>query len=170
MKHISKSRRKWLLARQNQVDKLYKVCRIYGPYKSKDGRYRVVLKSKNLHTTKQYAKLKVEIKLGRRLNKEETIDHKDRNVANDKFKNLKILPRSIHAKLDALHRHTIRVKCNWCKRRFSLRRDQYHNRKSVAGPFCSKTCTGKYGAYIQNGGKKNVRQKLKIKCYRLSKD
>jgi len=27
-------------------------------------------------------------------------------------------------------------------------------KKGEAGPFCSKQCSGKYGAYVQNGGKR----------------
>lgn len=45
-----------------------------------------------------------------------------------------------------------KVKCVWCNKCFYREPRQLHRNSNLkkAGPFCSKQCTGKYGAYVQN--------------------
>lgn len=74
---------------------------IYGPYTRKDGRKHIILKLKgtgkggfgNL-TTYSYPKFLLEMKLGQKLNRNETCDHKDDNFTNDDINNLQVLTRA----------------------------------------------------------------------------
>lgn len=151
MKSGVQSRKKFLERNHNLIVYLYPgVHKVYGPYLSKDKRYRVVLhytdKSKK---TRQFSKLKMEIKLERRIEEPETVDHKDDNFRNDRYSNLQVLNRRDHIKLDVIRKRHLIVNCVWCKKRFA-----YKSNRSplVAGPFCSRKCTGKYGALISQGG------------------
>ena len=140
--------------------------KIYGPYKSKDGRYRVQLKLPNGFRVRQYAKLKIECHIRRLLVSKETVNHKDRNKSNDRISNLEVLDKILHSRLDAIKRVPTKAVCIWCKTKFLLSPAQVsgQNRKEKAGPFCSRKCTGQYGASIQNGRTKSLnRKKYKIK-------
>lgn len=77
-----------------EIKKLYNCDKVYGPYKpGKDGRRRVSIKVNGKLITKQYAKFKLEIILGRILDKDETVDHIDGNKLNDSSDNLRLLSR-----------------------------------------------------------------------------
>ena len=77
---------------------------VYGPYKRKqDGRRIVVIYDGTRRTTKLYAKVKLEIKIGHILSKDETVDHIDKNPFNDKFSNLRMLSREKNARRSALN-------------------------------------------------------------------
>lgn len=77
---------------------------VYGPYKRKqDGRRIVVIYDGTRRITKLYAKVKLEIKIGRILSKDETVDHIDKNPFNDKFSNLRMLSREKNARRSALN-------------------------------------------------------------------
>lgn len=86
-------RRDFLLRNQNLIGVLYPELKIYGPYLSKDGRYRVVFSNGSTKVTRQYAKVKMEIKLERRLAANETVDHKNENKKDDRYSNLQLLTR-----------------------------------------------------------------------------
>ncbi len=58
-------------------------CKIYGPYTGKDNRLRLFIKMQdNSYKTISYPKFIMEIYLGKFLNKNETIHHKDYNPNN----------------------------------------------------------------------------------------
>lgn len=141
---------------------------VYGPYTRKDGRKIIVLyDGKNKRTTKQFARIKMEVFLGRKLTNGETVDHIDRDVKNDKLNNLQVLSREEHSKKDAIKRLDIKANCVLCGKEFVLTKNQVNSRaKSKAGPFCSKTCSGKYGSSISNGNSKIKRSDIKIIYYR----
>lgn len=146
------------------MSNLYNNYRLYGPYKSKqDNRLRVVLVHELTRAQKtiSYPKYLVEIKLNRHLDTNDTVHHIDGNPLNNDLSNLTVLNRSQHSKLDAIKVQNVIVHCIWCEKPFLIKGHQIrqHNRRE-SGPFCSKLCTGKYGAYIQNGGK--VLSKVKI--------
>ena len=147
--------------------KLYdKQYRVYGPYRRKQDKRKIVIVYAGVtRIGKQYAKVKLEIKLGRILSKAEEVDHIDGNFRNDKFSNLQLLDKITNAKKDVLRRKDIKVKCAWCDSKFVIRRSQRNQNKNIAGPFCGKSCSGKYGAYIQNGGNKKKRNKVKKTTY-----
>lgn len=145
-------RRKRFIARNhNVIVSLYPNTRkVYGPYLAKDSRYRVVLYDGKRRITRQYAKLKMEVKLERRIFEPETVDHDDQNTRNDKYSNLVLRDRVTHAKLDAKRVKKSVLKCIWCKSKFKGK----PRKRGAAGPFCSRTCTGQYGSHISLGGKK----------------
>lgn len=155
---------KWMNKNKRAITQLYPNCVVYGPYvNSKDGRRRIVIFDGVRRIAKQYAKLKMEVRLGCILSKDETVDHIDRDFLNDKYKNLQILDKLPHARKDALRRKSKSVKCVWCGTRFILSKHQVNTRsKSNAGPFCSRSCTGSYGASLQGGANKLKRKTVKI--------
>ena len=147
------SRRSRLDSNFRLIARLYPgVHTVYGPYLSKDGRYRVVLYDGTRRITRQYAKLKMELKLKRRLHEHnETVDHWDNNKKNDRYSNLRLLTRSEHAKQDAMRIEPILGNCKWCDSQFVLSKaqlDRYNDNK--AGPFCSFSCRGK-ASHVDTG-------------------
>lgn len=153
-------RRERLDRNMNLVSYLYPgVHTVYGPYLGKDGRYRVVLYDGSRRMTRQYAKLKMELKLERRLHEhKETVDHFDNNKQNDRFSNLRILPRGEHARQDALRRDPVLDNCKWCDGWFILTRQQLEPRNQTkSGPYCSPSCRGSGIAAGKTGRKKQHR-------------
>jgi hypothetical protein len=72
---------------------------IYGPYKRKsDDRKIVILSDGDKKTARQYAKVLLEVKLGRRLKNDEVVDHIDEDPTNDEITNLQLLTHSENAK------------------------------------------------------------------------
>ena len=107
----------------------------------------------NSQTTKQYARVLLELKLGRILTDSETVDHIDMDFTNDSVENLQVLTRELNASKSAIKRKEQTVECVWCGTEFNLTKDQVNKRaKGLAGPFCSKTCTGHYGQQVQTSG------------------
>ena len=82
-----------------------------------------------------------------------TVDHLDRDKTNDDLSNLVVRPRSEHIKLDATRVKVSPVLCPICGTEFipsKAQRSKYHSER--AGPFCSRSCAGKYGKSVQMGG------------------
>lgn len=146
---------------------------VLGPYSREDGRKQIVLNNTELPSgspgklkTISYPKALVESTINRRLTKDETIDHNDRDKTNDNLNNLVIRNRNEHSRLDAIHVSVEPVNCVECGKSFepskAQRNSQAFNRESEpAGPFCSKHCSGLYGARVQNGGERLERQVIK---------
>ncbi|RLG01693.1 hypothetical protein DRN58_01225 [Thermococci archaeon] len=143
----------------------YKDCRVYGVYWNKDGRSRVaVIFPNGKKKTVSYPKFLMEVKLGRFLEKNETVDHIDGNPRNNDYSNLRILKRDDHAKVEVKRLKRMQFKCPMCGKTFWLSGKKLHdaiwNRKrGKVGPFCSKSCAGRYSNFVQHGKMK----KLKIK-------
>lgn len=76
---------------------------VWGPYPCRDGRQRIDIKPKSSKhsTTHQLARVLMEIKLGRRLSGNETVDHIDNDKTNDSSENLQVLTRAENAKKSA---------------------------------------------------------------------
>lgn len=85
---------------ESDLQKLYPKSVVYGPYiRKQDGRAMCVLvTASGKKLTKLYAKFKLEIKLGRKLTRNDCVDHKDEDKTNDKFSNLQLLTRTDNAK------------------------------------------------------------------------
>lgn len=150
---------------------------VLGPYLRPDGRQHVVLNNSNASKgtkgktrTISYPKALKEIELNRRLKNHETVDHHNRNFTDDRSVNLNILPRNDHASLDAVRVAVFPVTCVECGNEFLPSATQM-NIVSVnkAGPFCSKSCSGKYGARVQNGGKRILRTDIEKIYFHLAK-
>lgn len=137
--------------------KPYENCKILGPYKSsKDGRLRIVVCFPDgTKRTVSYPKYIKEIELNRYLLENETIDHIDGNFLNNDLSNLRVIDRKEHCKLDTLRNKDVEVTCSYCGKRFTISGDKLSRRnrpdRMNTGYFCSRQCSGKYGAEIQNG-------------------
>ena len=128
--------------------------KVYGPYTRKDGRKHVIVY--NLETqarkTISYPKWLMEQYLGRKLEDWETVDHINRDFTDDRIENFQILERKEHSSLDARRVKRLRLACVWCGNvimRFASKTRERH-KEHVAGPFCSKRCSGQYGSDVQN--------------------
>lgn len=148
--------------------------KVYGPYTSKDGRKRIVLKKTGcrdgVSTTISYPKALKEIQDGRRLSENETVDHKDRDFANNDPENLNVLDRQIHASLDSVRVQVDPVNCPTCGTSFIPNKNQIKSRSSdKAGPFCSRSCVGKYTIDLKNGSDKMLRTPVTKTYFRIDK-
>lgn len=131
------------------------IKKVHGPYTRKDDRQHVVLVFTDLSKqTVSYPKFLMEQHIGRELDPNiETIDHIDGNFSNNNFDNLRIIERSEHAKQDAIYVEKVEIICPLCGNTALKRaKDLAHNKKNgKAGPFCGRSCAGKYSSYVQNG-------------------
>ena len=131
-------------------------------YQCKDGRLRAYIKDEKRVVS--YPKYLMEQELGRKLLPGEEIHHKDGDPLNNEMGNLEV---RMHGEHQAEHGRKYYDKvavCEWCGKEFLWTAQQQrnfndgHNRKNKKGhstqnPFCSRKCSGEYGAYIQNKNK-----------------
>ena len=128
--------------------------KVHGPYKRKqDGRQIVIIIENNgKRRTVSYPKWIMEMQLGRKLDPDlETVDHIDSNFENNSIENLRIVPRKEHSGDDTRRVKLVKFTCAWCDKEFErsprLIRDKA--KKNKAGPFCSRSCAGKYSRMLQ---------------------
>jgi len=127
--------------------------RVYGPYKERRGRKIViVVYPDGTRETISYPKYLVEQAIGMKLDRDMgTIDHIDGNFDNNDLSNLKIVPRVEHSTLDTRRVKFIKYKCLMCEKEFErsprLIRDKA--KKGKSGPYCSKSCAGRYARLLQ---------------------
>lgn len=76
-----------------KIKDIYPGIIIKSEYLNNEGRYITNFKINSKYSTKQTAKFRLEAKLGRKLNKDETVDHIDGNSINDSLPNLQLLSR-----------------------------------------------------------------------------
>ena len=131
------------------------VFKVKGPYKGNDNRLRIALVFKDKsRKTMSYPKYLMELHLNRYLTKDETVDHIDKNPLNNDISNLRILPRKEHCRNDVIRNKDVVVHCTYCGKEFIISGNKLHLRNRTdrhqSGYFCSKQCSGKYGAAIQN--------------------
>ena len=144
--------------------------KVYGPYFRADGRKHVVLTGNNgyrrtVSFPKFIKELEMQVSLG-----DLTIDHQDRDKTNDDLDNLVVRPRSEHVKLDVTRIKVSPVLCPICGTEFipsKAQRSKYHSGR--AGPFCSRSCAGRYGKSVQMGGPVLTREPIIIEKYQLDK-
>jgi len=137
----------------SKVRELYgSVKKVHGPYTRKDDRQHVVLAFEDLSTkTVSYPKLLVELKSGFRLRKGKTVHHKDGDFTNNDPDNLEVLDSAEHAYKDARKCIYKTATCVWCGKEFELSKEQMATRnRGRAGPFCSRSCSGKYATSVQH--------------------
>jgi hypothetical protein len=125
--------------------------------------------------TVSYPKYLVECELGRYLEDDETVDHIDGDFTNNDFANLQVLSRKEHVSLDVKRLKTQRFECPLCSDSFELKGSKLYNaagnrKQGKAGPFCSRTCAGKYGAEVQNERMKRLSVSKIKKSYMTIKD
>lgn len=134
--------------------------KIYGPYKSSDKRSRIFIKYEDGTTiTKSYPRYIMENYLGVELDPNEDVHHIDENVENNDISNLEIVWHKDHCREHSIkYKEPLQVNCFYCNTEFTLTTKQQSNRfredkRGHAGPFCSRRCSGKYGADIQRAAK-----------------
>jgi hypothetical protein len=151
------------------------IRKVHGPYLRKDGRKHVVIVyNDDKKRTVSYPKFLIEQQLGRRLNINETIDHIDGDITNDNISNLQILNRIDHVTKDIIRNKPIELNCVFCNNVVildtSAKQSAYnrHKRQGKAGPFCSRTCSGKYGQLVQTNkiSKFEEREQIEIIHYK----
>jgi len=130
--------------------------KVYGPYTRRDGRQVVIIRTNGSSRTVSYPKFLIERELGRKLNDDETVHHIDGDFSNNSIENLRVLARSRHSGFHAKKMEPVRQKCIWCGSEFVLTGKKISDRKSSqargkAGPFCSRSCSGKFGKAVQMG-------------------
>lgn len=138
---------------------VYDGCKVYGPYKGRDGRERVCVIFDNVRKTVSYPKYLMEKHLDRYLESWETVDHIDGDYENNQLSNLRVLDRSRHISIDVKRLEPQEFECPECGSKFVKEGSKLHDvisnrRKGKAGPFCSKSCAGKYSRRVQLGGKR----------------
>ena len=128
----------------------YENLKVFGPYVRKDGRKHVVLQDPNTKKLKtvSYPKYLVELREGRYLTTDETVDHEDGDFRNDAPENLQILSRKDNALKSTVRRAPHKFTCPVCQVEFELTGKKLHsatqNRKSGrSGPYCSRSCAGR---------------------------
>jgi len=134
---------------------VYENCKIYGPYLRKDGRKHVcIVHPDGRKQTVSYPKFLTEQRLNRYFLKNETTDHLDDDFNNNMEENIRVIARKEHTVDDVLRHEQQIFVCPECDKVFRPKmHDTIQNRKKGrAGPFCSKSCAGRYGKRIQLGG------------------
>ena len=123
-------------------------------YTWKDGRTRAYVKGSKKVVS--YPRLLIEEKLGRSLSPEEQVHHIDGDPLNNDIDNLTVIPLGEHQRQhNPVKYFDTTVKCAWCGKEFLWtalqQRSHYgnHNKHGSSEPFCSKSCCGQYGTYIQ---------------------
>lgn len=124
---------------------------VYGPYfQNGEGSRQIVVvfdKKTGKKRTVSYPKWIYECHVGRELDPDnETVDHINGDYLDNRLENLKLVPRKQHSTLDTRRTHPIELVCLWCNKKFhrSPRILRSQNKKNKAGPFCSRSCAGKY--------------------------
>lgn len=125
-------------------------------YCQKDGRKMVYDKDKK--QVVPYARYLMEQHLGRKLNKDEEVHHKDHDKTNDVIENLEVVNSTKHRR----HHNPLKYKdtteqCYICGKKFTFTAKQHRNKyqernrkpKTVDKYFCSRKCSGIYGKQIQ---------------------
>ena len=95
--------------------------------------------------------------IGRKLNNNEQIHHKDGNPSNNNIDNLEIRLLGEHQQEHSTKYYDKLIECEWCGKTFLWTASQqsmfYRNKKrrnkSSKAPFCSKKCAGQYGRFVQ---------------------
>lgn len=136
---------------------VYEGYRIKGPYENrKTGRQHMVLSREGKTTSVSFPKFLVELYLGKELEPGMTVDHINNDFRDNRLCNLRVLTKSQHNREDALTLLEEEVECPMCGTVFSLsgnrlRRAKSNRKQGKAGPFCSRRCSGRYGAAKGHG-------------------
>lgn len=128
-------------------------------YKNKDGRTRVYDK----HTKKvtSYPRMVLAEKLGRPLELYEQAHHRNEMPLDNDPDNLEVRLLGEHQSFHSRKYYDTTATCAWCGKEFlwTAEKQQKHysnhsratrGNTTLGTPFCSKHCSGAYGAHIQN--------------------
>lgn len=134
--------------------------RVNGPYihttgRLKGRRYLNIYFDDGKKTSILYSRWLMQQHLGRELHYNETVDHIDGNPTNDDLSNLQILSRSANSSkyfVDSNISITyINLVCVQCEKEFQrdLRHEKHNRKQGKKGPFCGKSCSGKWSRQKQ---------------------
>ena len=150
--------------------------KIFGPYhrRSDDRKMVVLTGAEGVRTTRQLAKVLLEIKLGRRLVGKETVDHRDGDKQNDLFTNLQLKTRSENSSESARRLVSQTFTCKECSENFHLDGVRlgkvfYNLTRGASGPFCGRRCAGRYNAKVGHGQRDRGNDVLVKREYRTLK-
>lgn len=94
--------------------------------------------------------------LGRILNTEEIVHHKDNNKKNNVISNLEVMLKKTHSRLHGYGQgeQMVKLKCPWCGKIFDRSKRQTHLSKhgKLNCTCCSNPCRGKLSRYVQMNG------------------
>ena len=94
---------------------MYENCRIQGPYERPDGKLIVIITKENGNkSTISYPKYLMECQLNRHLDKDEIVDHIDKNPFNNDLSNLRVLNRRKHTYTYVKRNKDVVVICQYC--------------------------------------------------------
>lgn len=132
-----------------------------GPYSQKNGRLQATLVFLDgTRKTISYPKYLMELHLNRYLLDNKTVDHIDGNFLNNDVSNLQVLDRKEHVILDVIRNQNVEVNCTYCNILFTIQGSKLHTRnrkdRNSSGYFCSRSCSGKYGAEIQKRKRNHI--------------
>ncbi len=123
--------------------------------------YKIVWNPDNTRTTAH--RRKMEKHLGRKLEYNEIVHHKNGNKLDNSLKNLEVMSRADHSKHHAKPKEVIERKCLFCTKSFvaSIARLRYVKNESPY-KYCSRSCGAKAqwrrGAVAKNIGKWSKRK------------
>jgi hypothetical protein len=117
---------------------------IYKIYHKKQKRYYACLVSKEHRKTTAYARYLMEVHLGRKLSKDETVDHINNNKTDDRIENFQILSVRENIRKSAKGETMVTLICPVCSKEFVQPRRQTHIIKGGNYTCCSRSCAGKY--------------------------
>lgn len=128
--------------------------KIHGPYTRPDDRKHVILYENGYRRTISYPKFLLEQHLNRKLEDDEVVHHINEDYTDDRIENLEVKLRREHSRLHAATRpkaEVITFNCPECGKEAtkSMRVVKDNRKRGKAGPFCGKSCAGKYSNRIQ---------------------
>jgi hypothetical protein len=139
--------------------------KVYGPYTRKDGRRHVIHYDSTTGNkrTQSYPRYLMEEHLGRALESWEHVDHINDDPTDDRIENYQILTQTENSKKASKGILMAIFICPVCKKEAKKSYGQVkHNWKmNKDGPFCSKSCAGKYSTSPRAGT--GLRTSLKTK-------
>lgn len=126
--------------------------KVYGPYLAKrEGRMTVRLRAEGRVDTMLYSRYLMCVKLGRRLTRDEHVDHINNDKTDDRLDNLQVLSARDNIKKSMRKPAYMECTCGQCGKTFSRLRRQVKSRFGCGKDFCSRQCSGAY--YGHAGGR-----------------
>ena len=128
--------------------------RRYGPYPTKSGHlFWIDVHDNGTRSSVWVHREMLEQHLGRKLTQDEVVHHVNEIPDDNRIDNFEIKTRAAHTRDHCAPAEVVEFWCAECgELGFQLARNVKHNRKQgKAGPFCNRTCSGRYSRRAQLG-------------------